>query len=103
MLLAAYDDAAGVTAAFNRNLLVRLNRELDADFDPESFAHRAVWNRDESRMEMHLGQRCRQTVWLPAIDLRVNFEAGESIHTENSYKYRQGEAEALLTSDRLCT
>ena len=53
VLQAAYDDAAGVTAAFNRNVLVRLNRELDADFHPETFAHRAVWNSDESRMEMH--------------------------------------------------
>jgi uncharacterized SAM-dependent methyltransferase len=77
-------------------LLVRLNRELDADFDPETFAHRAVWNATESRMEMHLVSETKQTVWLPAIDLRVNFEAGESIHTENSYKYRAGDAEALV-------
>jgi len=56
-LLAAYDDAAGVTAAFNRNLLVRLNRELDAEFDPEAFAHCAVWNEAESRIEMHLKSR----------------------------------------------
>jgi dimethylhistidine N-methyltransferase len=96
VLRAAYDDEAGVTAAFNRNMLVRLNRELDADFHPEMFAHRAVWNADESRMEMHLVSETKQTVWLPAIDLRVHFEAGESIHTENSYKYRRGDAEALL-------
>lgn len=96
VLQAAYDDAAGVTAAFNRNVLVRLNRELDADFHPESFAHRAVWNSADSRMEMHLISDVRQTVWLPAIDLRVNFEAGESIHTENSYKYPKGAAETLL-------
>jgi dimethylhistidine N-methyltransferase len=96
VLQAAYDDAAGVTAAFNRNLLVRLNRELDADFHPETFVHRAVWNAIESRMEMHLVSEKKQTVWLPAIDLRVNFEVGESIHTENSYKYRAGDAEALV-------
>ncbi len=96
VLQAAYDDAAGVTAAFNRNVLVRLNRELDADFRPEAFAHRAVWNVAESRMEMHLVSETKQTVRLPAIDLRVNFEAGESIHTENSYKYRTGDAEAML-------
>ncbi len=95
-LLAAYDDKAGVTGAFNRNVLVRLNRELDADFHPETFAHRAVWNANESRMEMHLVSEVKQTVWLPAIDLRVSFEAGESIHTENSYKYLPGEAETLL-------
>jgi len=92
----AYDDAAGVTAAFNRNVLKRLNRELDADFDPASFAHRAVWNPEKSRMEMHLVSDRAQTVWLSAIDVRVSFEVGESIHTENSYKYRQGDAEALL-------
>ncbi|WP_348264365.1 L-histidine N(alpha)-methyltransferase [Telmatobacter sp. DSM 110680] len=96
VLHTAYDDAAGVTAAFNRNVLVRLNRELDADFRPETFAHRAVWNSADSRMEMHLVSNIKQTVWLPAIDVRVNFEAGESIHTENSYKYRKGCAEALL-------
>ncbi|MGA8743995.1 MAG: L-histidine N(alpha)-methyltransferase [Terracidiphilus sp.] len=96
VLLAAYDDKAGVTAAFNRNVLVRLNRELDADFHPETFAHRAVWNAAESRMEMHLVSETHQTVWLSGIDLRVNFEAGESIHTENSYKYRVGDAEALV-------
>ena len=96
VLQTAYDDAAGVTAAFNRNVLVRLNRELDADFRPETFAHRAVWNTSESRMEMHLVSDTKQTVWLSALDLRVTFEAGESIHTENSYKYRPGDAEALV-------
>jgi L-histidine N-alpha-methyltransferase len=96
VLQAAYDDAAGVTAAFNRNILVRLNRDLDANFEPETFAHRAVWNSTDSRMEMHLVSEMKQTVWLPAIDVRVNFEAGESIHTENSYKYQQGSSEALL-------
>ena len=96
VLLPAYDDPAGVTAAFNRNVLVRLNRELDADFRPDSFAHRAVWNPEKSRMEMHLVSECDQEIWLPGIELRVNFEAGESIHTENSYKYRPGDAEALL-------
>ena len=96
VLQAAYDDAGGVTAAFNRNVLVRLNRELDADFDPATFAHRAEWNPAESRMEMHLVSAKKQEVWLPGIDLRVRFEVGESIHTENSYKYKPGAAEALL-------
>jgi L-histidine Nalpha-methyltransferase len=95
VLLAAYADQAGVTAAFNRNVLVRLNRELDADFHPESFAHRAIWNAEKSRMEMHLVSETKQTFWLPSIDRRVEFAAGESIHTENSYKYRPGDAEAL--------
>ena len=95
-LAAAYDDAAGVTAAFNRNVLVRLNRELDADFDAEAFAHRAVWNARESRMEMHLVSRIAQQASAGALDLTVEFAADETIHTENSYKYRPGQAEALL-------
>lgn len=98
LLVSAYDDAAGVTAAFNRNILVRLNRELDADFDPQGFEHRAAWNPDESRMEMHLVSRVEQTVWLPGLDLRVNFFEGESIHTENSYKYEPGQAEAMVAT-----
>ncbi len=96
-LLAAYNDAAGVTAAFNRNLLVRLNRELDADFNPEAFAHRAQWNAAESRIEMHLVSRLAQRVRLARLNLKVDFAAGETIHTENSYKYRPGQAEAMLT------
>ena len=95
-LVAAYDDAAGVTAAFNKNILVRLNRELDADFDNESFAHRAVWNSKASRMEMHLESRIAQSVNIAALDLTVDFAAGETIHTENSYKYQPGQIEALL-------
>lgn len=95
-LLAAYDDAAGVTAAFNRNLLARLNRELAADFDPEAFAHRALWNPTHSRIEMHLESREAQRVHLRALDLTVHFAPGESIHTENSYKYSPGGPEALL-------
>jgi L-histidine N-alpha-methyltransferase len=96
-LLDAYDDAAGVTAAFNRNVLVRLNRELDADFDLEAFAHCAKWNRAKSRIEMHLVSRMAQQVSIGALDLAVEFACGESIHTENSYKYRSGQAEALLS------
>ena len=96
ILLSAYDDEAGTTAAFNRNMLTRLNRELAADFDLDAFSHRAVWNESESRMEMHLVSREPQRVRLPALGLDVDFEAGESIHTENSYKYRPGEAEAML-------
>jgi dimethylhistidine N-methyltransferase len=98
ILEAAYDDGAGVTAAFNRNLLVRLNRELDSDFDPEKFEHRCVWNANKSRIEMHLESRAEQTVWLPALDMRVKFAAGETIHTENSYKYRPGQAESMLAA-----
>jgi dimethylhistidine N-methyltransferase len=96
ILLAAYDDAAGVTAAFNRNLLVRLNRELDAEFELEAFEHCALWNGARSRIEMHLNSLDAQRVHVGALGLTVDFAAGESIHTENSYKYRPGQAEALL-------
>jgi L-histidine N-alpha-methyltransferase len=96
-LLAAYDDAAGVTARFNLNLLARLNRELGADFDLESFSHRAVWNPAESRIEMHLESLIDQRVKLPALDLEAEFESGERIHTENSYKYAPGQAEEMLS------
>jgi L-histidine N-alpha-methyltransferase len=95
-LLAAYNDAAGVTAAFNRNILVRLNRELGANFAPETFAHRAIWNASESRIEMHLESQVAQRVCLAALNLEVDFAAGETIHTENSYKYAPGAAQAML-------
>lgn len=101
-LLDAYDDAAGVTAAFNRNILVRINRELGANFDPDAFAHRAAWNEAQSRIEMHLESRIAQTVRVPSpdpdFDLRIRFARGETIHTENSYKYRPGTAESMLES-----
>jgi dimethylhistidine N-methyltransferase len=96
LLLAAYDDAEGVTAAFNGNLLVRLNRELGADFDTTAFAHRAVWNATASRMEIHLMSHAAQTVHLPALDMTVEFRRNECIHTENSYKYQPGQAESML-------
>jgi L-histidine Nalpha-methyltransferase len=86
-LLAAYDDPLGVTAAFNRNLLVRINRELGGNFDVAAFAHRAVWNAAESRVEMHLVSRRRQTVRIAASALEITMEDGESIWTESSYKY----------------
>ena len=86
-LLAAYDDAAGVTAEFNRNILHRLNRELGADFDVTRFTHQAIWNAAESRMEMHLVSNGPQRVTID--DLELHFAAGETIHTENSYKFTQ--------------
>jgi dimethylhistidine N-methyltransferase len=85
VLLPAYDDAAGVTAAFNRNMLVRLNREAGAGFEVETFIHRAVWNDRESRIEMHLVSTKDQTVRIAG--QRIRFERGETIHTENSYKH----------------
>jgi dimethylhistidine N-methyltransferase len=85
VLLPAYDDAAGVTAAFNRNLLVRLNREAGATFDPFEFDHRAVWNEAEGRIEMHLVSRRQQIVQVG--NRSIAFAEGETIHTENSYKF----------------
>jgi L-histidine N-alpha-methyltransferase len=90
-LLLAYDDPLGVTAAFNRNLLVRINRELDADFDVSGFRHHALWNAAESRVEMHLVAERAQHVRIPGASLEVSFEAGETIWTESSYKYRPRE------------
>ena len=84
----AYNDRAGVTAAFNRNLLVRINREFGADFDPAAFRHVAFYNRECSRIEMHLVSVTRQQVQIG--EAVFEFRAGESIHTENSYKYDVG-------------
>ena len=86
-LVLAYDDPLGVTAAFNLNVLARLNRELGANFDLDRFAHRAVWNAAESRMEMHLESLRAQTVAIPAAECSIHFAEGESIWTESSYKY----------------
>ena len=87
VLVPAYDDSQGVTAAFNKNLLARMNRELDGNFDLFRFRHVARWNPDESRMEMHLESTRAQRVCLKALEMAVEFRAGETIHTENSYKY----------------
>jgi dimethylhistidine N-methyltransferase len=83
----AYDDALGVTAAFNLNVLQRINRELGANFDLKRFAHRAFFNEECSRIEMHLVSREAQSVHIEAAGLDIRFAAGESIHTENSHKY----------------
>ena len=83
----AYDDALGVTAAFNLNVLVRVNRELGGHFEPRAFAHHAFFNDAASRIEMHLISRETQRVAIDALGLTVSFERGETIHTESSYKY----------------
>lgn len=85
ILIPAYDDAAGVTARFNLNLLTRINRELGADFNLEAFAHRAIWNEAASRVEMHLESLIDQTVLLNG--QAITFLKGETIHTENSRKF----------------
>jgi len=90
-LLAAYDDELGVTAAFNLNLLSRINRELDADFDLAQFEHVAKINHWQRSVEMHLRSKVRQTVSIPVADLSVEFLAGETIWTESSHKYSSKE------------
>ncbi|SDD32364.1 L-histidine N(alpha)-methyltransferase [Streptomyces prasinopilosus] len=89
VLVRAYDDAAGVTAAFNRNVLAVINRELGADFDPAAFDHVAVWDAGHEWIEMRLRSRERQTVKIPALGLAVDFAAGEDLRTEVSAKFRE--------------
>ena len=97
-LVAAYDDSAGVTAEFNRNVLLVLNRELGADFDPEAFTHVALWDADREWIEMRLRAERDLVVRVPAIDLDVRFAAGEELHTEISAKFRRELVAAELTT-----
>lgn len=87
ILIPAYDDVQGVTAKFNLNLLVRINRELGGRFDLDKFRHRAIFNKAQSRVEMHIVSIQKQTVRVDYFDREFNFEQGETIHTENSHKY----------------
>jgi L-histidine N-alpha-methyltransferase len=96
VLEAAYDDAAGVTAEFNRNILRVINRGLDADFRPEAFRHVAFYNDGESRIEMHLVPDTTQTVRVRGLGLTVTIAAGESIWTESSYKFTRPSVTAML-------
>lgn len=100
-LLTAYDDAEGVTAAFNLNLLTRMNRELGADFDPDLFTHVARYDDVQGRIEMHLQSRIDQLVRVG--DQRVHFAPGETVHTENSYKYTPDEFSGLAESAGFAT
>jgi L-histidine Nalpha-methyltransferase len=93
-LMLAYDDPLGLTAAFDKNVLVRINRELGGEFDLDAFEHRAVWNASESRVEMHLASLRRQTVRVAACQAEFDFEQGETIWTESSYKFTP---EAIVT------
>ncbi len=97
-LLRAYDDAAGVTAAFNRNLLKRMGRELGAEFCVEQFEHEARWNGRTSCVEMHLVSKIAQSVFVRELERSFDFQAGESIHTENSRKFTRDEARALVAA-----
>jgi dimethylhistidine N-methyltransferase len=94
----AYDDAQGVTARFNLNLLARINRELGGQFDLQGFRHRAVYDEKIGRVEMYLDSACDQTVLIDGLGLNISFAAGEAVHTENSYKYSLAEIEALAAA-----
>jgi L-histidine Nalpha-methyltransferase len=101
VLEAAYDDARGVTARFNLNLLARINRELGGQFDLSCFRHRALYNEPRGRVEIYLDSLQAQEVRIEQLDLEVAFEAGESIHTENSYKYSREEIAELAEAANL--
>ena len=92
----AYNDKNGITAKFNLNVLSRINRELDADFKLSLFEHKSFYNVDEHRIEMHLESRVDQTVTIGAIGKKFNFKKGETIHTENSYKYSRDRLNSLV-------
>ncbi|MFF9126815.1 L-histidine N(alpha)-methyltransferase [Streptomyces sp. NPDC014889] len=98
VLVRAYDDAAGVTAAFNKNVLNVVNRELGADFDPDAFDHVALWDPANEWIEMRLRSRAEQTVKVPALDLAVHFAAGEELRTEVSAKFRKDRVSAELAA-----
>jgi len=97
-LLAAYDDAAGVTAEFSKNVLHRINREFGASFDPAGFRHLALWNSERSRMELYLESLHDQVVTIPSLSLQVAFAAGDRIHTENSYKLPLADQQRMLSA-----
>ena len=96
VLEAAYDDAAGVTAEFNRNVLRHVNHVVEGNFDPEGYRHHAFYNADASRIEMHLIADAPQRVQLKRLDLVLDFDAGNGIWTENSYKFTRDGTEAML-------
>ena len=98
VLVRAYDDAAGVTAAFNKNVLTVVNRELDADFHADAFDHVALWDAENEWIEMRLRSRAEQTVKIPALDLAVDFGAGEELRTEISAKFRKEGVRAELST-----
>ncbi len=98
VLLPAYDDASGVTAQFNLNILARINREFDADFDLGRFEHCVTWNERDSRIEMHLMSRVHHFVNIRALEISVPFVSGETIHTENSYKFTPWMIESMAAN-----
>ena len=97
-MIAAYDDPTGVTAAFNLNLLARINRECDANFDLRTFAHEVRWNGPERRIEMHLLSCRNQEIHLAALDTTLHFRSGETIWTESSHKFTRSELDGYARS-----
>ncbi len=95
----AYDDSLGITAAFNLNLLLRVNRELDGDFDPRGFKHHAYYNEEVGRVEIYIESTRAQTVRIGKLDMEVGFAEGERVHTENSYKYDLADIERLAAEN----
>jgi dimethylhistidine N-methyltransferase len=98
----AYNDAQGVTAEFNLNLLTHVNRELGGDFILENFDHKAIYNNEIGRIEMYLISNIDQKVYISELDLEVSFVANESIHTENSFKFSPDDIDALAEETGLC-
>jgi dimethylhistidine N-methyltransferase len=99
-LLRAYDDALGVTAAFNKNALVRLNRQWQANFPLDAFAHKSLWNADHRRIEMHLFATMDCTVTIPRLSRTLHFRAGESLWTESSHRFSLLEVSEWATASR---
>ena len=97
ILIPAYDDAQGITAEFNKNILRRINRELRANFELDSFRHCVAWNPECARMEIYLESCCEQWVTLGLTRSRIHFRQGERIHTENSYKYTPARVDQMLS------
>jgi dimethylhistidine N-methyltransferase len=95
ILNTAYNDSAGITSKFNLNILARINKELGGEFDLTLFKHHAFYNREKRRIEMHLVSTCKQQIYIREIGKTFDFEEGESIHTENSYKYTLNQIDAL--------
>jgi dimethylhistidine N-methyltransferase len=102
ILIPAYDDSQGATAAFNKNVLARINRELGGNFDLDSFEHRIIWNSELSRIEMHLESQVEQAVSIEALGLDLEFRKHETIHTENSYKFTMPMIESIAENGGLC-
>ena len=101
VLQRAYDDSAGVTARFNRNILARINRELGGHFDLNAFEHQAIYDEKIGRVEIYLVSARAQRVAIDHLELEVPFAAGERVHTENSYKYSIAEIEDLAAASGL--